>query len=405
MRKSTIAIAAFAFLSLPAASRAQMIGSYDNFDCFNDTGKTAEGFEIDVEDVSPSDITRAFPSNFSATPWVIRYGAATITSYDFTVATPDAPHSYDAGHKGVLVTWAATLQGGVWKAAYGNQPFGAGSVAGDGTPFVPNPTLTNGESCWYYGQGAAYPTSGCDHFGISFGGGVTPGKMTYHWKIPNAKNTALVNAGLEASIPPSPVLNVIPPVKPAAPPVVVAVARAPADAKRDPKRPQAGEAQFGDAYWLRTTTLYSPAGALLDNLQKANVANAKVPKTVAWTLLQRAPGIGPNAGMPEREAAENDNVGGKNVQVTKQYEYFKFSGAYDSETHQALCDMFYANQADVLAAGGNTVQVSCQNAAGNDAPYTKQYWTLDPGPMVALHATKGNLGSYLGAHINAYNVK
>jgi hypothetical protein len=27
-----------------------------NFDCFNDTGETAEGFEIDVEDISSSDV-------------------------------------------------------------------------------------------------------------------------------------------------------------------------------------------------------------------------------------------------------------------------------------------------------------------------------------------------------------
>jgi hypothetical protein len=49
---------------------AQVIGSHDNFDCFNDTGDTAEGFEVDVENVSPSDLTREFPSNFSSTPWL-----------------------------------------------------------------------------------------------------------------------------------------------------------------------------------------------------------------------------------------------------------------------------------------------------------------------------------------------
>ena len=67
--------------------------------------------------------------------------------------------------------------------------------------------------------------------------------------------------------------------------------------------------------------------------------------------------------------------------------------------------MFYATQADALAGGGNTVQVSCQNANGADMPYQKNYWTIDPGPMTAINAKKGNLGSYLGAHVNAYNVK
>jgi len=33
-----------------------------NFDSINDTGREAEGFEIDVEDVQTSDITRIFPA-------------------------------------------------------------------------------------------------------------------------------------------------------------------------------------------------------------------------------------------------------------------------------------------------------------------------------------------------------
>src|SRR5262245_21635546 len=50
------------FLLGAFTAHAQVIGSYDNFDCFNDTGQTAEGFEIDIQDVSPSDLTREFPS-------------------------------------------------------------------------------------------------------------------------------------------------------------------------------------------------------------------------------------------------------------------------------------------------------------------------------------------------------
>ncbi len=403
MRSRYLAFAAVALLALPASSRAQMIGSYDNFDCFNDTGQTAEGFEIDIQDVAATDLSREFPSNFSSTPWVIRYGLPTVTTYDFTIATPDAAHSYDAGHKGVLVTWAATKVGSTWTAAYGNQPFGAGTVAGNGTPYVPNPTLTNGDSCWYYGLGNAYPSSGCDHFGVSFNSGITPGTMTYHWKIPDITNSVLVNAALEASVPPSPVLTPTP-VAPGKPPVVQAVARGPHDANQDPKQPQDAQPLWGPAYWVKTTTLYSAVDAQLDNLQKANVAKATGKKTIVWGILQRPPGVGPNAGKPEKEAAENDNIAGKNVQVTKQYEYYKFGGAYDSETHEALCDQYYATQAAALA-GGATVQVSCQNAAGTDVPYQKAYWTIDPGPGTALYAPKGNLGAYIGAHINAYNVK
>jgi hypothetical protein len=90
--------------------------------------------------------------------------------------------------------------------------------------------------------------------------------------------------------------------------------------------------------------------------------------------------------------------------VTKQYEYWKFGGAYDSETHEALCETFYKSQVLALS-GGAAVQVSCQNAGGSDAPYTKPYWTIDPGPGTALYAPKGDLGAYIGAHVAAYNVK
>jgi hypothetical protein len=402
MRYANTAMAA-ALLLLPCAGFGQVVGSYDNFDCFNDTGQTAEGFEIDVEDVAPTDLTREFPSNFSATPWVIRYGLPVVTAYDFTVTPPDIWHAFDAGHKGVLITWAAQLVNGTWVAAYGNQLFPTGGTAGNGTPFRANPTLTNGESCWYYGLGNAYPSSGCEHFGISFAAGVTPGKMTYHWKVPDATNTVLLNGPLEASLPPSPVLT-LPPPAPNKPPVVNVVARGPNDANQSPNEPQSENPLWGDAYWLKTTTYYGQADAVLDALQKAAVELSHAHKVVAWKLVQRPPGVGANAGGTEREAAENDAVAGRNVQVTKQFEYFKFSGAYDSETHEALCDAFYQTQAAALS-NGPTLQTSCQNADGADTPYQHAYWVIDPGPGTALYTTKGNLGAYIGAHIAAYNVK
>jgi hypothetical protein len=381
--------------------RAQVIGSYDNFDVFNDTGVVAEGFEIDVEDVKSTDLTRRFPSNF-AEPWLIRYGLPKVTSYDWTAKAPDADHSFDAGHKGVLITWAAVLRNGKWVASQGHNPAAPG-VAGDGTPYNPHPTPTAGESCWWWGLGAPYPSAGCDHYGISFAAGIVPGKITYHWKIPNAANTKLVNGPLEASIPPSPVLT---PVKVpiGKPPVVQAIARAPNDAAQNPERPQAMEAQYGDAYWVKTTTFYSPKGAVLDNLQQVILKKSVAAKAVSWTLMQRPPGVGPNAGRPERAEVEREGLGAKNVQVTKQYQYYKFGGVYDSETHEALCEAFYATQAAALA-GGKTVQVSCQNTDGADRPYTKTYWVIDPGPGTALKAMNGNLGAYIGAHVNAYNVK
>ena len=97
-RGALLTTAILAIGGLGLAAHGQVVGSYDNFDCFNDTGTEAEGFEIDVEDVSPSDLTREFPSNFGSQPWLIRYGLPTVTAYDWTSATADAAHAYDQGH-------------------------------------------------------------------------------------------------------------------------------------------------------------------------------------------------------------------------------------------------------------------------------------------------------------------
>lgn len=366
-----LVLGAAGLAALPA--RAQVIGSYDNFDVFNDTGETAEGFEIDVQDASKSDLTRTFPSNFSATPWVIRYGLPTVTEYDWTVNAPDAEHTADAGHKGVLITWAATWNGTKWVATYGSQPFGATAVAGDGTPYVANPTLTNGDSCWYYGLGNAYPTSGCDHFGISFSPGATPGVIAYHWKLPDPANPGhLHNGALEASLPPSPRLYY------AGANVVHAEAHAP---ENEPNHALNPDAQYGTAYWVKVTTFAAAKRAKLDLLQKKFVRKA-LNRSVHWSLLQRPPrAVEPKNG-PEREDVEDDAIPAGDVQVTKQYEYFAFQGAYDPEDHSVLCNP----------------AVNCKK------PTTTAYNALlhkKGGSFIAV--PNGDLGAYEGAHVNADN--
>jgi hypothetical protein len=67
MRKIMAILSATALIAISPAN-AQIIGSLGNFDCINDTGETAEGFEIEVEDVSPADIPDTFPTRFYASP-------------------------------------------------------------------------------------------------------------------------------------------------------------------------------------------------------------------------------------------------------------------------------------------------------------------------------------------------
>ena len=362
---ATVAMA-IAVIGFPA--RAQVIGSLDNFDVFNDCGETAEGFEIEIEDVRAADLTRAFPSNFSATPWVIRYGLPTITEYDDTAA---------GGHRGVRVIWAATWDGTTWVAAYGAQPFAPGVPAGNGTPYVRNPTLTTGDSCWFYGLGAKYPTSGCDHFGLSFGIGVTPGKVTYHWKVPdrNAPGT-LINSAALAALPPSPVLAYVPPAAPGLPAVVHAEAAPPEPA--DPAEPQ-----WGPAYLVKTYTSFARVPADLDLLQKNRIpliGKKGNPVRITWSLLQAAP-----AGVPgEKLEIEDEPIVNGNVAVTKRYEYFRFTGLFDPENHEAICGP--------------------EGPAGN-GPCSRPQTYYYTDPVTGVRRRIVERGNFVGAHMNAFNVQ
>ena len=178
-RTFAAAAAMLVSLALRVPAHSQVIGSYDNFDSINDTGREAEGFEIDVEDVQPADVTRIFPDNFPAGQPYIRY------------ATPNKNalrlFTFPDGHKGVSITYSAQYVAGHWVTEWGATTMpGTAIQIGNGTPYVKNPTYTNGESCWTLGSGAKYPSSGCDHFGISLAAGKTPGKTTYHWLVPGS---------------------------------------------------------------------------------------------------------------------------------------------------------------------------------------------------------------------------
>ncbi len=388
MRKFLYMAAAVGALTLfQAPSWAQMIGTYDNFDCFNDTGSEAEGFEIDIEDVncpddtegSPTcDLTRVFPSNFASTPWVIRYGIPTITTYDFTSSTADPQHTYDQGHKGVLVTYAATWSGSQWIAPQASSPDGN---AGNGTPYNKNPTLTAGDSCWWYGLLAKYPTSGCDHFGISFAPTAIPGKITYHWKVPDPNNVGqLINYGTVTSLPPSPSITLPPP----GGGQVQVVAQGEDNGEG---------ARFGTPYFVKVTTTYAGQDAVLENLQDVVLKKVKTKKIIGYHVVQ----MPPPGGAGEIEDQENDQIPGADVQVTQQFQYFLFAGSIDAETGEAVCDTAYPTQADALA-GTNPIQ------KGDSCSILGNYWVINSYTDQAVYV-KTNMGKYVGEHINAANIQ
>ena len=109
-----------------AASATQTFGSLGNFDAVNDTGSSAHGFGIDIEDISVSNVTDTFGGGGRGFPSTVeRYGAPTITATTFA-----------DGHSGVAIVYDSAWNGTAWL---------------DTTPS--GLYTTTGESCWTGGGG------------------------------------------------------------------------------------------------------------------------------------------------------------------------------------------------------------------------------------------------------------
>src|ERR1041385_3348682 len=81
----------------PAAHASIAYGSLNNFDCVNDTGVEAHGFEIELDDVHSTDITYTYDYN--------HYGVPGITQ-----------DNTDPAHPKVFIRYAATWTGSAWTA-------------------------------------------------------------------------------------------------------------------------------------------------------------------------------------------------------------------------------------------------------------------------------------------------
>jgi hypothetical protein len=90
----------------PASAGPPSISGYaTNFDVPDSTGKECEGFEVDIEDITPSQITYTWPGTPS---YPNPYGSATPAEIQ--------SKSFPNGHSGVSVTFKGTYSGGAWSA-------------------------------------------------------------------------------------------------------------------------------------------------------------------------------------------------------------------------------------------------------------------------------------------------
>ena len=91
----------------PASAGPPSISGYaTNFDVPNGTDKECEGFEVEIEDISSSQVTYTWPG---APSYPNPYGAATPSEIVDT--------TFPDGHTGVRVTFAATYSSGTWSAS------------------------------------------------------------------------------------------------------------------------------------------------------------------------------------------------------------------------------------------------------------------------------------------------
>lgn len=328
---------AFSLTIAPGMASASVIGFLGNFDVINDTGSTAYGFEIELEGVHVNEITdtfggtgRWFPSGrgFDPSTAVVRYGAPSITPYD-----------NGGTNFGSIIRYTALWNGNNWDYSTPSGNF-----------------ITPGDNCWT-GGGVGYgPSTPCDHFGV---GTITnPTKTNYSWLHEDGKGTGqLTNANGRVTLP-APTWEVQPAqANPALPPVVVAKIESP-----EPELPEInGEPQFGEAIWVKVFTTELESEVELEDLIGGNpvIDQAKQKTEIEWQLLQYDPG---NPDSAKLEAGYGAPVGKDAASIIRRYEFFKFAGEYDPETHEAKPFSGSDSHPDELDLG---TYLGAQNAAAN----------------------------------------
>ncbi len=357
---AVLPVSAVLLLAAPMSASASIsYGTLSNFDVFNDTGEVTHGFEIELDGISSADITYKFGAPYE------RYGNPTVTDFP----------------GGVFVHYESSYD----PAAHSFT---------QGTPMAPNPvTPTMGHSCWTGGS-PGYANAGCEHFGLGLR--KNPTNTVYRWLVADPTSPgSLTPAGTNVSIP-APVWNVSP-----AP--VAAVNQAPIVQAVIPPPPAPPVYEFGTAQWVKVFVTESADQADLNHLLSDD---PKVPQSPAeteteWVLMQDDSA---NPGANDLGNEAQMHPGDKSV--TRRYEFYKYSGAIDPETHEALPinsaapdsadlgDYVGAQMAAVnvgAGAGGAPVAVAGPLAGGEQGvAYTAPLVTGGTQPM-SITITKGAL--------------
>lgn len=308
-RGALLALAAFACAAIPAAAQVTLYGTLSNFDVINDTGGEVHGFEIEFQGVS---------SVNSYYNWN-RYGPPTVTP----IPTGN----------GVYVRWMSPYDPATGKFIVG-------------TPLNTNPTPASGHNC-VIGT-PFYTVSGCEHFGLATVGNAT--KIIYRWMVADPNNPGqLITSNSQVAIP-APVWSVQPPALPGQPAVVVA--------DIDPPVPPPPAKLFGTPQWMKTYKTEINRQVNLDELVPDNpvVPEDQAQLETSWDLMQT------ELGSNSKRKRKRGGLGAGKKAVVRRLEIYKYAGAVDPVTGQALCIDPTCTVPDPSEIGDF---IGAQNAAAN----------------------------------------
>jgi hypothetical protein len=285
----------------PSAYSSTAYGTLNNFDCVNDTGVEAHGFEIELDDIHCTDITYTYDYN--------HYGIPKITE-----------DNSDPAHPKVFIRYAATRNpDGSW-SAFTAIPSGPITPT-DGHQFT-NPSINFGG----------------EHFGAGYYG--APTAVKYNWLIDDGSGKLVHGPPIYVA---TPTFTYYPPAGQAAQVQAVIV---------PPPPPAPPVLQFGEATWVKDikTTTHNPNKVELtdlvdpdpDNPDAHNWANGEPAEVeTEWRTLQTEFANldnpkGKLAGVPQ-ELPEGNEV------VTRRYEFYKYIGPIDAESGEAMADTVAAD--------------------------------------------------------------
>lgn len=344
----TTACSLFLLALAQTASASIAYGSLNNFDCVNDTGAEAHGFDIEMEDVHSTDVTYTYDWNHYGTPRISEDNSSPL-------------------HPRVLIRYAATrFPDGSW-SAYTAIPSGPINPT-DGHQFT-DPSVNFGG----------------EHYGVGYY--AVPTAVRYYWLVDDGTGNLVRGPLVNVS---TPTFTYVPPA-PAKPAQVVAVVVPPAPEVLPPL-------QFGEGSWIKEikTKSHNPEKVQLNELVGDDAgkpqpwANGEPPEVeMEWRLMQtdftRNDGgkNGELAGAPEG-LPDGDEV------VTRRYEFFKYIGPIDAESGEAMAS-------EVAADGIHGVGTVTYNEYYDFATGEWHETTVDLSTVEVV-------GEFFGAQMSGFDV-